>query len=188
MKELLETIPYLWDHYGSWGLVIVLVLVELKFSPIRKLYKSLDILDKVETELVNLKTLVTTELTHNGGSSLKDALRRTEQLVQRLAAQAHVGMELHPYGIFMCDMEGKNFYVNRTYANELECTKEELIDGGWENFLASEDYKWRDAFDRKKDLSTRLLFRKKSGEVVSCTLIATLLDGTNGYMGYIIFD
>jgi PAS domain S-box-containing protein len=195
MKEFFEISQYLWGLYGWLGIAVLAILTELRWGPLRKIYRGLDALSKSEKthkdlheEVSEVRLLIEKELKHNGGTSLKDALRRTEQLVQRLAAQAHVGMELHPYGIFMCDFDGNNFYVNRTYANKLGATKEELMHLGWEDFVEDYSRNWVDVFKKGKDLSADVVFRTKSGEIVSCRVIATVLDGMGGYMGYLIFE
>jgi PAS domain-containing protein len=198
MEEIIKVLPYLWDHFGSWAILILVTFIELRWKPLRQLYKGIAALEQsnrnyesVQKELGDLKTLLNHELKRNGGQSLKDSLTRTEELVRRLAAQAHVGMDLHPYGIFMCDFNGRFFYVNRTLANKLQSTKEELKDMGWHNFLATdEDYADRltEYLKDKRDISSELKFVSKSKEVVSCSVIATVLDSSDGYMGYIIFQ
>ncbi len=198
MEEIIKILPYLWDLFGSWAVLAALIILELKWKPIRLIYKGIEEIsqsnlkyEKVEKDLGDLKELLNHELKRNGGQSLKDSLTRTEELVRRLAAQAHVGMDLHPYGIFMCDFNGRFFYINRTFANRLQSTKEELSGMGWHNFLdQDQDYvlELLSALNDKRDVFGKINFVSKSKEVVSCSVTATVLDSNDGYMGYLIFE
>lgn len=206
MLDFISEVKQLWDAYGAWVVIAILIFVEYKFRPLRKIYRALDIIaensehhktlkeniDRIYTELSSqiesLRGFVVHELSYNGQSSTKDAVARTEQLVSRIAAQTHVGMELHPYGIFMCDFSGNNFFVNRTYAYLVGVTKEELLSAGWHNFVhdAKYDENYKAAFEDKRDFSMNTTLVPRDGEPINVRIIATVLQGLDGYMGYII--
>lgn len=206
MLDFLEQVKDLWSVYGAWVVLLCAIVVEYKWRPLRRVYKVIEILEqnaklhdeltehveRVQTELLSkmdsLHSFVLKELSYNGQSSTKDAIARTEKLVAKIAAQTHVGMELHPYGIFMCDPSGKIFFVNRSFAYLCETTKEELHDYGWQNFFPDSQHieQTLRSFQKRKETSIRTELTSRSGATKEVQIVTTVLQGIEGHMGYVI--
>lgn len=82
----------------------------------------------------------------NGGGSLMDAVTRTESAVQRhgSALQEVRGLlraqsDMADDGAFQCTPDGRNTFVNLTYARMLGVGKADLLGNQWKNYIAKED-------------------------------------------------
>lgn len=124
----------------------------------------------------------------NGGSSIKDQLNHMQLQIHDLAKKNKVDMEMSIHGIFQCDINGRNAYVNKTYANMLGVTKEDLLGRNWEQYIVSDDYqdKWRSAFDAERDFHANVTFLDIDGNKVPGRITATRFG--DGYAGYIEFQ
>lgn len=124
----------------------------------------------------------------NGGSSLKDQLNQMQLQIHDLAKKNKVDMEMSVHGIFQCDMNGRNAYVNKTYANMLGVTKEDLLGRNWEQYISSDDYqeKWKQAFEAERDFHANVTFTDIDGHIVPGKITATRFG--DGYAGYIEFQ
>jgi PAS domain-containing protein len=76
----------------------------------------------------------------------------------------------YPCGIFICDLEGRNKEVNRTYARWLEVGENELLDHKWKGFLVGSSKKdeyedeWKMAFHQGRELEFPIEMRTSKFE------------------------
>ena len=178
------------SQYGAITLAMSFIGIEWKYKPLRRFYKALDLIEEnnkmhseLRVQMESMKKKFDEEFTYNGGKSSKDILRL-------LLAQNYFMFDKHQYGIFMCDKEGDNFYVNRTYADELHCQIEDLKHRGWENFVMnSEEYKeiWAEKLSRNNSFTVDIDLRRTNGELITATIDCSPLNTVDGFMGYVKF-
>jgi len=93
--------------------------------------------------------------------SLKDRVSRSEHFSKAVFQDC-------PYGIFRCDIEGKNTEVNRTYCRWLEVGENELLGHKWRTFLVGDsdhedyDHEWREAFSQGREIEFSIELRTSS--------------------------
>lgn len=108
-------------------------------------------MDTMETTLNELTRFIKKELTYNGGSSTLDAIRRIEnRIIEQEYAQNTLLLDSET-GFFRCTLDGRNKWVNRTYARYLGCGTGELLGFGWKRFIKTEELRrynevWQSAF------------------------------------------
>lgn len=211
---MMETLQYIADHLWTKLVIIAafLATIEKLWKPIRwgingtkkagqwgkravgavKLIEQMDSRSKAHAEKIDSHGIaldyLMKEFKPNGGSSLKDQMNKMEMQVQELAKKNKVDMEMSHHGIFQCDMEGRNSYVNKTYANMIGVTKEELLGRNWEQYIESDDYltKWEAAFEAERDFHANVVFIDVDGTRLPCKISATRFG--DGYAGYIDFQ
>lgn len=93
--------------------------------------------------------------------SLKAKLSRSEHFARAVFQDC-------PYGIFRCNIEGKNIEVNRTYCRWLGVGENELLGHKWRTFLVGEsvhdnyDDEWREAFSQGREVEFSIELRTSS--------------------------
>ena len=94
-----------------------------------------------------------------------------DQLRDKISREKHFAEAVFqdcPYGIFRCDIEGRNTHVNRTYARWLGVGKDELLGHKWRTFLVgnstNEDYdeEWKHAFSQGREVEFSIELRTSS--------------------------
>lgn len=110
-----------------------------------------DILSLKE-DIKELSSFIKNKLSPNGGSSIADSIKRIEARQVASDARALALINDSKTGIFYCDLNAKNTWVNRTYARFLGCGAEELMGYGWRKFIATEELEryskvWHAAFN-----------------------------------------
>lgn len=81
------------------------------------------------------------QVSHNGGEAMRDDISVIRREVQTLALVQSVGLEIMDEGVFRCTKDGRNYLINRAYANMLGVTKEELLDNNWLQWFPDEEFK-----------------------------------------------
>ena len=71
-------------------------------------------------------------------ASFEELRRLTDTLIDR-DHEIKVALHSVPIGIFSCDEEGKNLFVNNYYAEFVGCKPKELLGHGWQDFLSKEE-------------------------------------------------
>lgn len=125
----------------------------------------------------------------NGGGSGRDVLNRIELQLKYLAKKNKVDMEMSHHGIFQCDMDGRITYVNKTYANAIGVTKEELFGISGYQYIEKGDFQdvWRAAREGGMDINNvPAKIIDIDGNRLPCKISATRFD--DGYAGYIDFQ
>lgn len=93
--------------------------------------------------------------------SLKASVSRSEHFARAVFQDC-------PYGIFRCDIEGRNIDVNRTYCRWLEVGANELLGHKWRTFLVgssnNEDYddEWKNASSQGREVEFEIELRTSS--------------------------
>jgi len=148
--------------------------------------------EELKDTLNKLSNKIHTELSYNGGSSIKDAVARIDTQLLSIGVHLKVSTEFDKRGIFFCDYNGNNINVNQTYANVLGCTKEELEGRGWENFILDlqlYESSWNKAISHKRHRFEHLLtFVSKTNKHIQGKIVCVHAYELSGYIGYIIWN
>lgn len=160
-----------------WSEVITL-LVGIGLIYLRRAYKNL--------------TEVKQQVTKNGGSSLLDAVNRTENTVLKLAANNEALMQISSKAMFKTDEFGNCVWVNGAYSQYTGKSLEELKGHGWGTVIAREDKdkvisEWNLAvqdtrrFDLEFSVVNKVSLKKHK---VKCKAYPLIIKGTlHGYLG-----
>lgn len=105
-------------------------------------------------------------------------------------------LEHHVCGMFICDLDGNNSWVNSTYSRFCKAGKDELVGKGWRNFFSPEDLAiydqtWIPAFRDRREIGVEATIQPRGEKVgvkvlVRLTKILDFGGGVNQYMGQII--
>ena len=133
------------------------------------------------------------EISLNGGSSIKDSIKRLEESSLSIESKINLMQNVQdafredgPIGIFECTQDGKNLYVNRTYAKWMGLSKEDLMGHNWRNYLYSfterdeYDDDWKEGFAQGREVCFPISFRSKTGEPIFCDVHAYPILGEKG--------
>ncbi len=129
---------------------------------------------------------IISDLRPNSGSSLRDAVDRIEEKLIIMEKRDSAIHQDSPIALFRCTPQGKNMDVNRTFCRFLKCSKEELLDYGWRNFLGnSEDanqyqYFWDESSSQGREVSLQVDFRATDGASVGLEVHAYPITGKEG--------
>lgn len=152
-----------------------------------------------DEELLTKINKIYEEVTPNGGGSIKDAIKRLEaksaiieEKINLMKSVQNAFREDGDAGIFQCDQEGRNFYVNRTYAKWLGVSKTDLMGFGWKNYLSSfserDDYdlEWKEGFKEGREVKFPIAYKNHLGERVFCDVHAyPILDSDKNVVNYL---
>lgn len=142
----IKAAKFLWKPF-KW----IAALVKMPFRLNDEAIAARERMDKVEVTINELTKFIKKELTYNGGSSTLDAIRRIEnRIIEQEYAQNALLLDAD-HGVFRTDLDGRNKWVNRTYARFLGCGTSELIGYGWKRFIRTEELRrynevWQAAF------------------------------------------
>ncbi len=179
------------------------VLVKRVWNPIKKHVEEVrannvavkDIVEAVSeiSEIMPKLRLVCKAVLPNHGSSLPDGLSRIEaqlfQLTHQMASSEAIQEALlldHPKAIFISDMENRNTFVNKRYAELIMCDRDELLDLGWRTYLMPSellvyDTIWKSAFRENRDSFFTLKMRTKRGmNAVTFSVKVSVLRSSQG--------
>lgn len=96
-------------------------------------------IDDVRKSITELTAFVKNKLSPNGGSSIPDSIKRIENRQIALESKNNALLNDTRNGIFFSTLDGKNVWVNRTYARFLDCGTSELLNWGWKRFIKTEE-------------------------------------------------
>jgi PAS domain S-box-containing protein len=134
---------------------------------------------------------VVSELTPNGGSSIKDAIGRieTRQLIEVQVRKALSNDSLS--GVWEMDAEGKMTYANRTYQRIVGSSYEDLDGWGWTNSIHKDDRttvvnEVRTALEQHRELNVQFRVVKFTEEtVLVCMVGHPLKDRAGSLKGFV---
>lgn len=168
----------LWWSFFKWLLPLL-----------RDIHKSFKQLDSIASEFKA-----------NGGFTLKDAMNRLENNVQKVREDA-IKMEARQWAviatlrdpIFEANSEGQCVRANPSFLTLTERTMEEIVGNGWENIIHPDDRvrawgEWTDAIDRQRTFESSYRVRSTSGVIYQVMCIALPffpIDDHNTPIGYI---
>lgn len=136
------------------------------------------------------------DLQPNGGKSLRDVIDRIEKKIVKSDMLFRALLRDHDCGIFECDTQGNNIYVNRTYTKKVGVARQELLGLKWMNYISDEDMAqydatWKDAFNTCDEFESTIRIVNVHGAKMPCTVkcypIIVDSDRCSGYLGIIHF-
>jgi PAS domain S-box-containing protein len=144
--------------------------------------------------MMNVDSLVA-DLKPNGGSSLKDQINRIEHRLIRGEMRSRALIRDYDCGIFECDMDGNNIFVNRTYCKMIGVPAPKLLGREWEQFMHPKrkneyDMLWTDRFENCEEVCIDTAMVTAAGDVIDVRIKAyPLKDDTQtrcvGYFGMV---
>jgi PAS domain S-box-containing protein len=149
----------------------------------------------LEKSILELTSFVREKLSPNGGSSPVDAIKRIENCLAVSEARQIALLNSDQHGIFYCDLQGKNTWVNRTYARFLGCGTNELMGFGWKKFIQTEELAryakvWEAAFKDGCEFEDTVTFVNASNEKVNLHISVSMVTNEKGqivsYIGQVV--
>lgn len=119
----------------------------------------------------NIHAIIQKELTHNGGSSLKDAVRRIENEVQSNSMnskfKAYLSLQKEP--IWESDSDGNCEWVNDSYIRLTGYSLDHLKNMGWMNIVKHEERpyinnEWKRSIAEKRTFNNILTIVSSNGQ------------------------
>lgn len=145
----------------------------------------------IEQKLDELMIFTSGKLSPNGGSSISDAIKRIEaHLVAREQFQYAIMQDTN-LGYFKCSIDGKNEWVNRTFARFLGCGASELIGYGWKKFIRADELEryngvLQQAFSDGCEFEDVVEFTDVQGRTVPLKISVSAMHGLKGeVIGYV---
>lgn len=191
LKSLSENIAYISAIIGALAAIYKFIIM--------KVFSRLKDSARARKELAEKIDKIYYEMTPNCGGSIKDSMRRLEvkfnemdgkiDLLQGIQNALEEDSEV---GVFKCDQDGKNFYVNRTYSQWLGVSKGDLIGYGWRNYLDSfserdsYDEDWKQAFKEGREVKIPAALKRDDGGTFKCDIRAyPILDKNKNVISYL---
>jgi PAS domain S-box-containing protein len=130
---------------------------------------------------------IASQLTNNGGTSLKDAVDRIESKQDFMTAHMRTSLHANSKAIFETDREGGIIYVNKAYMRLTGFSGSEVNDMGWVNIIHHEDRsavvrKWKNAVESRRDFDEYLRIEKPGGERFDAHAMAYVIRNHDGRM------
>lgn len=174
--SIFHDVKHFFDEADSpWAIVVVLsgavAVLEKLFKPLTRLWKG------VKSFFHFFKRF------HDSVGSIEKLSANVESLMEC----RRIDVEMSDIGIFRCDEYGHNYEVNTAYANAIGCTKEQLMDHQWQEYVVSPDYeeKWKRAFNSKSSLITRVKLLTVKGEELSADVkVLRIREGFEGRLRF----
>jgi PAS domain-containing protein len=120
------------------------------------------------------------QVTADGGLNKKfEELHALVKKVEHIESLLHVNFNHMEIPVFICDLDGRNIFVNNAYCDMVQMDREELLGYGWKDYFDSKDYDhhWK----RMHQELRRVEFTIKNIRIQSQPII--LMDGSHGYFG-----
>jgi len=141
---------------------------------------------------------IAADLRPNGGSSLKDQINRIEHRLIRGEMRSRALIRDYDCGIFECDINGYNSFVNRTYCKMVGAPMNKLLGMGWEQFIHPQykneyDMLWTDRFQNCEEVDVDTALITSNGDKIDVKIKAyPLKDETQtrcvGYFGMVFHE
>ena len=131
------------------------------------------------------------ELTHNGGTSLKDAIYRIEDRQYGMEAFFRAQLNLHNVAIVRTDKDGKLIAINRQYQRMTGYSLVEVRGDGWINAIHPDDrskvkHQWDEAIAGGREYTEDIKFITASGDsFMAHASIFRELDSAGVIRGYL---
>lgn len=146
-----------------------------------------DVADKID--------IVLAEVTHNGGSSLKDVVRRIEHRLYDLEFTSLTILDHEQVAVFKTNPLGQCVWVNRACARLFDQSREEILNYGWISSIVNEQRagvteEWARAVKDQREVILEYSIRHLTGEIIPVEVKAYPILGPNsaflGYVGNVI--
>lgn len=193
IEFVIKVTKFLWAPF-KWSAELVKMPFRLNEQAVLA-QKRIDQIESLVSELTKnfaeMSKFVKKELTYNGGSSTRDAIGRLEKLMREQEFAQNALMQDSECGLFKCSKDGKNMWVNRTYARYLGCGTGELLGLGWKRFIKTEELKrynevWQNAFKDGCEFEDVVEFSNTHGQIVCLKIFALpILDEKGNAVSYV---
>ncbi len=137
--------------------------------------------------------LVNRELGSNGGSSIKDSIKRIETKISVNDGKYRAAMCLHDEPIWECDKNGNCIWVNHSYSKLTGIDSDYLKNKGWFNIVAESDRsrvrdEWVASIEEERIFTCEYMIKTHEGELIkvradSYPIVTDLNSSVVGYIG-----
>lgn len=192
------------DNWINWapGIVAALSFLGVSFVYIKRkvvvyFLKAKNVVEtfkshsKAINEIASKLDLILAEVTHNGGASLKDVVRRIEHRLCDLEFTSLTVLDHEQVGVFKTNALGQCVWVNRACSRLFDQSREDLLKFGWlssvivEQRVAVED-EWARSVKDQREVSTSYSIRTPSGEIIPVEAKAyPILGPHSAFLGYV---
>ena len=178
------------EFFGAITAIItgVIAIYKLIVRPVYYHFKQI-------SKLISNVDCLVADLKPNGGSSLKDQINRIENRLIRGEMRSRALIRDYECGIFECDMNGNNIYVNRTYCKMINVPSSKLLGKEWLNFIHpihKNHYEvvWSEHFENCEEIEVDIIMINSNEDAIPVKIKAyPLKDDTQtrcvGYFGMI---
>jgi PAS domain S-box-containing protein len=159
--------------------------------------RNIQYLFRIAANADQIHSIIEKELTHNGGSSLKDAVRRIENNLQSTENKFHAYLSLKKEPVWESDHEGNCKWVNESYIRTVGYSLDHLKNLGW-MMIVKEDQRedveeqWLNTVGDKRNFLCRLTVVSSMGvewKVIAHGYPVFASNGQlTGYLGIFDFD
>lgn len=138
-------------------------------------------------ELAKSVQAIKQELTTNGGSSVKDAIKRIEE---RQLISNQILSAVFDHGSFQADQYGRWFEISSSLCKSLHRSEHELRGNSWVSWIEDEQreeifHEWNQTIAAGRDFDECFSFRTENDTVIPVRLRAyKLLSSKNELIGY----
>jgi hypothetical protein len=180
------------QDWESWGVIVAsaIAIYPVYIRVIRPMAQSLKAQFAAVLLLPQLAESVQSirqELTTNGGSSVKDAIKRIEE--RQLISSQIIPAIFHE-GSFHADQYGRWFDISSSLCKSLRRSEHELRGNSWVSWIEDEEreeifHEWNQAISDGRDFDECFSFRTDTNEVIKVHVRAyKLLNANNALTGY----
>jgi len=147
---------------------------------------------KVITDANSIHDIIKKEFTTNGGSSIKDAIKRIESSLDIMNSKYRTILALDERAIWETDANGNYIWVNDTYIRETGFSMDFLKDDGWLSMIDENERhrvreSWNECIVDSRGFISKLLIHKSNGTAakVATEAYPVISKEDNKLVGYI---
>jgi PAS domain S-box-containing protein len=153
--------------------------------------------DAALQENYRLMTLIASEMTPNGGKSIKDVVNKIETRVNQIDARQVLNSERvralstdAPVGVQEFDADGKLIWANRTYLRMISRDLTEVLGYGWINSVLPEDRDsvktdWLESVRQGSAYENEYRTIKPDGTITRISARATIMRSNDEVIGFV---
>lgn len=148
-------------------------------------------------DVASIHEIIKKEFTTNGGSSIKDAIKRIECKVNILEFKNRAILSLDTRPIFKTNETGNYIWINDAFVKEIGFSLDFLKNGGWISMIEESDRKrvkeaWNESIlDKRSFLSKFTILKSNDAKIdVICSACPIISEDNNliGYIGTMTLD
>lgn len=193
MSELLEWIPAAIAALSS----VIVFFIFLKRRVSKLVHRVKDVANRFEQhsaqldDLTNKVTIVLSEVSPNGGSSMKDVVKRIEHRLYELELTSLTVLDHEQRGVFKTNSSGEIVWLNRSCAQAFDRGRDDLLRYGWLSCVVTEERasiaeEWENAVHLQRQVSLEFSIDTISGNRRELLIKGYPILGNNQvFLGYI---